>query len=61
MPLPLTMSVNGTGIMSAKFEHVAVLPEYPQTHQEGYTYVVNLQGFTPQQAKMAMDEVRTLF
>jgi hypothetical protein len=40
-------------------EHVALLPDYPQTHDAGYAYVVNL-GLSLNQAKAAITSVYQL-
>jgi hypothetical protein len=37
-------------VETAIIEHVISIPEYPQRHDAGYAYVVNLQGLSHEQA-----------
>lgn len=48
-------------VSAAVIEHVALLPEYPQTHNAGYAYVVNLENIKPHQAKDTLKSVGVTF
>ncbi|KAJ5491665.1 hypothetical protein N7539_003232 [Penicillium diatomitis] len=53
LPIPLTNGLPEP-VSATVIEHVAMLPEYPQTHDAGYAYVVNLEGLSTKQAKAAV-------
>lgn len=56
MSIPLTHGLPKP-VSAAVIEHVAVLPEYPQIHDAGYAYVVNLEGLSSQQPRAALTSV----
>ncbi|KAJ5085455.1 hypothetical protein N7532_007208 [Penicillium argentinense] len=45
-------------VETAKIEHVISLPEYPQTHDLGYAYVVNLRGLSYEQASQVLTSIQ---
>ena len=38
-------------------EHTNTLPEYPNTHPEGYAYIINTQGMTAEEIQFLNTDV----
>ncbi|KAJ5887748.1 hypothetical protein N7495_007789 [Penicillium taxi] len=43
IPTPLSIKAKG-GLIALEFEHVAELPKYPRSHEQGYAYLIDLKG-----------------
>ncbi|KAJ5887749.1 hypothetical protein N7495_007790 [Penicillium taxi] len=43
IPTPLSIKAKG-GLTALEFKHVAELPKYPRSHEQGYAYLIDLKG-----------------
>ncbi|KAJ6107880.1 hypothetical protein N7523_009203 [Penicillium sp. IBT 18751x] len=53
IPTPLTFHPTHP-ISATVIEHVPLLPEYPETHEEGFAYIVNIEKARPDELRAVM-------
>jgi hypothetical protein len=56
MPVPLTTGAPSP-VSAQKIEYTNHLPEYPQTHPQGYAYVINFHQSQPEKIRSALTSV----